>query len=187
MTGEIGGLFSLNRDDQVFYAIMLALALPFLVVGVVLTVRRLRDAGWPLWIVAFFFAPMPINIVFFIVLCLVPSQSPQIHGTLDDLVDVPAEAKPKSMGSRPGFSFGTAILAILIPMPVAAAMVYLGAYVLRDYGWSLFVGIPFVLPMLSVLIYGYRRDVTLWDCFWIGHALDRMWRSSCWLRPPLKG
>ena len=56
VTGEIGGLFSLNRDDQIFYATMLALALPFLVVGVVLTVRRLRDAGWPLWLVLFFFA-----------------------------------------------------------------------------------------------------------------------------------
>ena len=75
VTGEIGGLFSLDRDDQVFYATMLAVALPFLVVGVVLTVRRLRDAGWPLWLVVFFFAPMPINIVFFIVLCLVPSRS----------------------------------------------------------------------------------------------------------------
>ena len=75
ITGEIGGLFSLDRDDQVFYATMLALALPFLVVGVVLTVRRLRDAGWPLWLVVFFFAPMPINIVFFIVLCLVPSRA----------------------------------------------------------------------------------------------------------------
>ena len=45
-----------DRDDQIFYATMLALALPFLVVGVVLTVRRLRDAGWPLWLVLFFFA-----------------------------------------------------------------------------------------------------------------------------------
>ena len=55
--GEIGGLFSLDRDDQSFYGAMLALAFPFIVVGVVLTVRRLRDAGWPLWLVAFFFAP----------------------------------------------------------------------------------------------------------------------------------
>ena len=44
-------------------------------------------------------------------------------------------------------------------MPVAAAVVYFGTYILRDYGWSLFVGIPFVLPMLSVVIYGYgTRD-----------------------------
>ena len=25
----------------------------------------------------------------------------------------------------------------------------------------------FVLPMLSVVIYGFGREVTRWDCFWI--------------------
>src|SRR5262249_2144796 len=63
LAGEIGGLFSLDRDDQIFYATMLAVAAPFVVIGVVLTARRLRDAGWPLWLVALFFVPMPINLV----------------------------------------------------------------------------------------------------------------------------
>ena len=89
ITGEIGGLFSLDRDDQVFYATMLALALPFLAVGVVLTVRRLRDAGWPLWLVALFFAPMSINIVFFLVLSLVPGRVRAARGTLGDRIDGP--------------------------------------------------------------------------------------------------
>ena len=40
-----------------FYAILVALAIPFIWVGVVLTLRRLRDIGWPLWLVAFFFLP----------------------------------------------------------------------------------------------------------------------------------
>ncbi len=31
----------------------------------------------------------------------------------------------------------------------------------------MFVGLPFVLPMLSVVIYGFGREVTQWDCFWI--------------------
>ena len=167
VTGEIGGLFSLNRDDQIFYATMLALALPFLVVGVVLTVRRLRDAGWPLWLVLFFFAPMPINIVFFIVLCLTPSRACMAHGTLGDVIDGPEAAKSGSKETRPRFSYKRAILAILIPLPVAAAVVYFGTHILRDYGWSLFVGLPFVLPMLSVVIYGFGREVTRWDCFWI--------------------
>ena len=94
VTGEIGGLFSLNRADQIFYATMLALALPFLVVGVVLTVRRLRDAGWPLWLLLFFFAPMPINIVFFIVLCLrrpAARKSPKDRSVSSDRIDTGTE------------------------------------------------------------------------------------------------
>jgi uncharacterized membrane protein YhaH (DUF805 family) len=164
VTGEIGGLFSLRRDDQVFYATMLAVALPFLLVGLVLTVRRLRDAGWPLWLVLFFFAPMPINLVFFLVLCLTPSREEATNGTLGDVIDGPWAAKSGSKASRRRFSYPRAILAILIPLPVAAAAVYFGTHVLRDYGWSLFVGLPFVLPMISVLIYGYGREITQRDC-----------------------
>ncbi len=171
VTGEIGGLFSLRRDDQVFYATMLAVALPFLLVGLVLTVRRLRDAGWPLWLVLFFFAPMPINLVFFLVLCLTPSREQAAHGALGDVIDGPGAAKSGSKESRHRFSYSRAILAILIPLPVAAAAVYFGTHVLRDYGWSLFVGLPFVLPMISVLIYGYGREITQRDCAEPCHAL----------------
>jgi hypothetical protein len=135
------------------------------VVGLVLTVRRLRDAGWPLWLAACFFAPMPINVVFFVLLSVVPTRSPAVHRTLEDVGDVPA--KPKAV-KRP-LSFGWAFAAILIPMPFAAAVVYFGTHVLRDYGWSLFVGLPFVLPMLSVVIYGLGREVTL------GQSLSIAW------------
>ena len=165
-----------DRDDQIFYATMLALALPFLVVGVVLTVRRLRDAGWPLWLVLFFFAPMPINIVFFIVLCLTPSRARTAHGTLGDVIDGPEAAKSGSKETRPRFSYKRAILAILIPLPVAAAVVYFCTHILRDYGWSLFVGLPFVLPMLSVVIYGFGREVTQRECLWIAARSGCSWR-----------
>jgi len=168
ITGEIGGLFSLDRNDQIFYATMLALALPFLVVGVVLTVRRLRDAGWPIWLVAFFFVPMPINLVFFIVLCLVPSRANAVHGGLGDIIDGPDAVNSKSMHTRPRIAYKRAAAAILIPLPVAAAVVYFGTHILNDYGWSLFVGVPFVLPMLSVVIYGSGREVTLAECLLLG-------------------
>ncbi len=168
LTGEIGGLFSLVRDDQIFYATMLTLALPFLVIGLVLTTRRLRDAGWPLWLVAFFFAPMPINIVFFIVLSFMPGRISQIHGSLSDIIDVPEFTKSAVLTTRPRLAYKRAIWAILIPLPVAVAVVYVGTHVLQDYGWSLFLGLPFVLPMLSVVIYGSGRAVTFGQCLGIG-------------------
>ncbi len=161
LTGEIGGVLSLNGADQRFYAIMLGLALPFLWIGVMLTVQRLRDVGWPLWIVILFFAPMPINIIFFLVLCVTPSRPHAGQGTMVDLDDElePARSKPKPRmhADQPRFAYKGALLAILIPLPVAAVMVYFGTHILRDYGWSLFVGLPFVLPMLSVVIYGNRQ------------------------------
>jgi uncharacterized membrane protein YhaH (DUF805 family) len=168
LTGEIGGLFSLDRADQIFYATMLAVALPFLAVGIVLTVRRLRDAGWPLWLAAFFFAPLPINLLFFIVLCLVPSQPVAVQHPLGDIIDVPSDLQAKSALTNRRFAFIRAAGAILIPLPIAALVVYGGTHILGDYGWSLFVGLPFILPMLSVVIYGSGRNVNLGECILVG-------------------
>ncbi|HEY2155499.1 MAG TPA: hypothetical protein VGH33_07710 [Isosphaeraceae bacterium] len=165
ITGEIGGLFALDAAEQLFYVTMLGLALPFVVVGLVLTVRRLRDAGWPLWFVTCFFAPMPINVVFFILLSVVPPRSSADYGTLGDAGDVP----PKAKAAKPPFSFGWAFAAILLPMPVAGAVAYFGTHVFGDYGWGLFAGLPFMLPMLSVVIYGFGREVTL------GQSLSIAW------------
>ena len=55
LTGEIEGIFALDPADQSFYWSMLAISLPFLAAGLLLTVRRLRDVGWPLWLVCLFF------------------------------------------------------------------------------------------------------------------------------------
>ena len=176
ITGEIGGLFSLDGDDQRFYATMLAIATPFIAVGLVMTVRRLRDVGWPLWLTALFFTPPPINVVFFLILCLVPSRSRGESGPIaDSVVDPPDLLVIKDVPNRPrkGLNFGRALLCVLLPLPVAAAVIYLGTNVLRDYGWGLFVGLPFVLPMISVVLYGFGRDVSASDCMgvcwlWIG-------------------
>ncbi|MEL6182828.1 MAG: DUF805 domain-containing protein, partial [Myxococcota bacterium] len=63
----------LQQDDAIFFATLLALALPFIWTGVVLTLRRLRAVGLPTWWVVLFFAPL-LNLLFFIVLSILPSQ-----------------------------------------------------------------------------------------------------------------
>src|SRR5580704_4218297 len=65
---------SLNTSDRRFLFWMLALSLPFIWVGVALTTRRLRAIGMPLWLVVLFFLPY-LNLLFFIILCIYPSQS----------------------------------------------------------------------------------------------------------------
>src|SRR5437899_6131042 len=44
-----------GSNDAQFVAAMLLIALPFIWLGVTLTVQRLRDAGQPLWLVVLFF------------------------------------------------------------------------------------------------------------------------------------
>jgi uncharacterized membrane protein YhaH (DUF805 family) len=56
-----------------FQVALLALSLPFLWSGIVLTLRRLRSLGWKPWWVLVFFVPL-VKLLFFAVLCLLPSK-----------------------------------------------------------------------------------------------------------------
>ena len=71
LASAFGYRWSISRDAT-FYAVLVAFALPFVWIGTVLTLRRLRDADWPLWLVILFFLPF-FNLIFFIILATVPS------------------------------------------------------------------------------------------------------------------
>ena len=59
---------SLAPSDWTFLLSMLVLSLPFIWIGIVLTMRRLRAAGLPAWLVVLFFAPY-LNLLFFLDPC----------------------------------------------------------------------------------------------------------------------
>ncbi|HJY29313.1 MAG TPA: hypothetical protein VJ306_14900, partial [Pyrinomonadaceae bacterium] len=52
------GVWHLSYPDASFLALLVLAALPFIWIGVVLTLRRLRDAALPLWLVFLFFVPV---------------------------------------------------------------------------------------------------------------------------------
>src|SRR5262249_8952696 len=54
---EAYALPALLPADQRFFLTMLAIAVPFVAVGVLVTLRRLRDAGLSRWLVPLFFVP----------------------------------------------------------------------------------------------------------------------------------
>ncbi|WP_165246796.1 SRPBCC family protein [Paludisphaera soli] len=158
--------------DRVFYATMLALTAPFLTVALVMTVRRLRDAAWPPWLAAFTFAPTPLNIVFFLVLSQIPSRDRAMPGGLYD-ADLDGPLGPKrARPERAGIGDGAprTVAAIVAPLAVGGSAAYLGTHVLRDYGLSLFLGLPFVLPMFAVVIDGWGRGSTPGRALQIGWA-----------------
>src|SRR5258708_35249911 len=51
---------------------MLLISLPFLWLGLAMTVKRLRDAGHPVWLVCLVFVPL-VNLLYFAVVCFLPS------------------------------------------------------------------------------------------------------------------
>lgn len=149
---------SISARQMQLYAVLVTLALPFIWTGIVLTIRRLRDAHLPTWLVVFFFVPF-VNLLFFLMLLLVPSASPE------------ETYSPVSPGfgatvSRmiPSGEFGSALMGILITALMGVVLTVLSVYGLAQYGWGLFVGIPFFLGLNSVLIYGVHEPRPLGKC-----------------------
>src|SRR5215210_4205450 len=52
---------------------MLAVSIPFITTGILLTARRLRTAGLPTWLVVFFFVPL-VNFLFFLIISTHPNR-----------------------------------------------------------------------------------------------------------------
>lgn len=144
--------------DEAFYLTLLVLSLPFVFWGVILTLRRLRDAGWPTPFVAFFFVPF-LNLLFFSFLCVVPSQS------------APAET---NAWWRRAFAtekkWAAAALAVGASTLLGLALLAFGTTILRSYGAGLFVGIPFMLGFFGALFYSIASVRTWGECASVGMA-----------------
>jgi uncharacterized membrane protein YhaH (DUF805 family) len=149
---------AIHPDTRVFAATLLILALPFIWLGVTLTVQRLRDAGKPLWLVVLFFVPV-INLLFFFLLCTMGSHS----------VTAQREATPWPETRKldrwiPRGEIGAAAASIGVTIAIGSMFTVLGTEVLQSYGWGLFVALPFCLGLFSVLVYSYHEPRTYSSC-----------------------
>jgi uncharacterized membrane protein YhaH (DUF805 family) len=136
-------------------AVLLAATLPFLWMGLSLTARRLRSAGQPLLFVLLFFLPA-VNLLFFLLLCVLPQRTREERGARE-----PSFLRlllPKSRA-------GNALAAAILTMAPVTALVWAGTKWLGEYGWGLFLGVPFVLGFLSSLLHGLHGPQSLRSCF----------------------
>jgi uncharacterized membrane protein YhaH (DUF805 family) len=149
------GIENITDRDAVFYGTLLLVALPFVWVGTVLTIQRLRDVQWPAWLVVVFFLPF-LNLFFFLILSVVPSTE----------TDRIRTEKSPSLLNRfiPHGEFGSALVGLFTTALLAVLVVTLSAFGLGNYGWGIFVGVPFFLGLNSVLIYGFHQRRSLGKC-----------------------
>jgi uncharacterized membrane protein YhaH (DUF805 family) len=142
----------LSSSEKKFLAILLITALPFIWIGITMTVKRLRDAGQPLWLTLLFFAPV-INLLFFGLLIVMPSQQAALSsGPL---------GKP---GTRPISPYwpttriGSAAAAVVVTALLGVVVTWGALRYVGDYGLTLFITLPFVMGYLAVLIYSRTQD-----------------------------
>ncbi len=155
---------AIQPDTRAFVGTLLILALPFIWLGVTLTVQRLRDAGKPLWLVVLFFVPV-INLLFFLLLCTMGSHSAPAQ----------REAAPwpeTRLLDRwiPRSTLGAAAASIGVTIAIGSMFTLLGTQVLESYGWGLYVALPFCLGLFSVLVYSYHEPRTFGSCMMVSLA-----------------
>ena len=132
--------------------LMLALALPFIYVGIVLTVKRLRSIQWPIYTCFLFFVPF-VNLLFFFLLSILPkvgasNRDQESKGKAKGWLDW---AIPKGMVACAVFSAG--LSAVLGALFVSLSLT---TEIGQDYGWGVFVGLPFVMGLVSAVTYGHH-------------------------------
>lgn len=149
---EIFDFSNLTIDQKKFFVVMLLTSLPFIYLGVLLTVGRLKNAGLPRWLSALFFVPI-LNLVFFILLCLLPN--PKTGETL-------TEERPRFLSKiLPRGKWASAMASSLIVTTLSLVLVYFTTQRLRSYGEALFILLPFMMGMGAALLHGYYEKRSL--------------------------
>jgi uncharacterized membrane protein YhaH (DUF805 family) len=130
-----------------FQLAMLLWTLPFLWVGLALTLRRTVDAAITPWAAMLYFVPI-VNYVYILFLCVSPTQ-------------------PERPRAPPSARLGTDDMTTSIITCVGAslliALVAIGFHVywLRQYGTGLFLGAPVVMGAVSAYLLNRRRMFSL--------------------------
>ena len=122
------------RDGpQVWQLLLVLWTLPFLWIGVSMSVRRAVDAGGSPWLGILFFVPY-VNYALMLALCLLPSRA----GARWEPSPAPADR-----------AFGPLLVVVLVTSGVGLGLALLHSLVLERYGLALFLGVPFATGALA--------------------------------------
>ncbi|MBI5245589.1 MAG: hypothetical protein HY923_00280 [Elusimicrobia bacterium] len=138
-------------NDASLYSLMILMSFPFIWTGLALTLRRLRSCGLPSWLVILFFVPI-LNLFFFLAMASLPPAAAASDSArfFDRLI-------PRSDVGNAALTTGLGGALVLLMAQFSTAL-------LKGYGWGLFIGLPFVLGLISSLLYGHHKRRTLGEC-----------------------
>jgi uncharacterized membrane protein YhaH (DUF805 family) len=123
-------------------------SLPFLWIGVSMSMRRALDAGRSAWLALLFFVPV-VSYLFIAAMAVMPSRARTSAAT---------EA-PRPYEDR----LPSALMAIAAGVTIGLGMLALSVYGLHSYGVSLFLGTPFVIGALTAYLFNRRYPASGWE------------------------
>jgi uncharacterized membrane protein YhaH (DUF805 family) len=131
---------------------MVLWTLPFLWIGVSMSLRRALDAGGSPWLAFLFFVPL-VNYSLMGFLALLPSRS---------LETASRSSKPVTSGQRVA-----AVRALVVGVVAGIALVAVCTLVLRGYGAALFLGTPFLVGAISAFVLNRDEPRTMAITQWV--------------------
>ncbi len=137
-----------SASTGLFQLAMALWTLPFLWIGVSMTMRRSYDAGLSAWFGLLFFVPL-INYAVMLLLCCLPSRRPERPF---ELLDPRAPERPAV-----GFALASALTAVALTALLSAVFVALFVSGFESYGTALFVGSPFLLGVVAGFVFNRRE------------------------------
>jgi hypothetical protein len=171
-------LYTLARlpEDQVFFLSLFAISIPFVAIGVALTLARLRSAGASPLLVFLFFLPVLNLITFLILVMLRPKPvgeelrvamvtSSQLPG---GILPYGTDQSPRAPGimsrifpESPGWSL---IASASYTAVIQLLMTWISVQTFQSYGWGVFIALPFLSGLISTMLHGMGRRRTWKQC-----------------------
>ena len=145
------------HSAKLSFLLMAIVSLPFIWVGVSMSVRRAQHAGLSPWIGMLFFIPL-INWLMIAALCAAP---PRLRQGAEQAGDFPA-ALPQ------------AIKALVAGAAVGVVALLVSVFGFGNYGGGLFAGAPFVMGAVSAYLAAQSGPTTIWRSVmisWLALAL----------------
>lgn len=143
--GQIASFHDITETQKYYLLSLFFTAIPFIWIGLASTLKRLRDAGQPLWLIVLFFAPF-VNLIFFVVLCVLPGETDALAANSNLPEQEINPFWPKS-------ALGSGALAVLLSAGIGIAGAFFSITVLGTYGWTMFFALPFVMGYLAVWVH----------------------------------
>ncbi len=152
---------SVGQGPEAMHLLLVACAMPFLWVGLSMSVRRAADAGKSPWLGLLFVLPV-VNYLTILVLSILPTKT---EATWTPAAVVPYrmsanDAAPESREALPP-GLSAALLGVLASIAVGTSMLTLSIYGLKMYGAALFFATPFTMGAISAVIYNRKHLRTL--------------------------
>ncbi len=149
---------AIGHAPEAMQVVLPLLALPFLWVGLSMSVRRAADAGLSPWWGTLFLVPL-VNYFIIADLCLVRSR-PGGWRPASLSPSAPGSAPPTAGASIPPGS-RAALASVFASVTVGVAMTWLCIYGLGTYGLALFFVTPFAMGASSAAIYNREHTRTI--------------------------